>query len=54
MDYKEQYKYWCEDAYFDEETKKELQSIASDDAAIQDRQDEGRNLSVQVGMCYFF
>lgn len=24
------------------------------DAAIQDRQDEGRNLSVQAGVCYFF
>ena len=37
MNYMEQYRYWCEDDYFDEATKKELLAIKDDDAQIQDR-----------------
>lgn len=37
MSYMEQYRYWCEDDYFDDATKAELASIADDDAQIQDR-----------------
>lgn len=37
MDYKEQYIFWCENDYFDGETKKELQAIAGDDKQIEDR-----------------
>ena len=37
MNYLDQYKYWCEDAYFDDATKAELTAIADDDAQIQDR-----------------
>ncbi|MBO4266962.1 MAG: phospho-sugar mutase [Lachnospiraceae bacterium] len=37
MNYKEQYRYWCEDDYFDDATKKELLAIKDDDAQIQDR-----------------
>ena len=37
MDYKDQYKYWCEDEYFDQATKNELLAIKDDDAEIQDR-----------------
>lgn len=37
MGYKDQYKYWCEDEYFDKATKDELLAIADDDAEIQDR-----------------
>lgn len=37
MDYREQYRFWCTDAYFDENTKMELQKIAEDDAEIQER-----------------
>ena len=33
----EQYRYWCEDDYFDDATKKELLAIKDDDAQIQDR-----------------
>lgn len=35
--YKEKYEYWMNDPYFDEETKKELQSISDNEAEIQDR-----------------
>ncbi|MFI3200462.1 MAG: phospho-sugar mutase [Eubacteriales bacterium] len=35
--YQETYKFWLEDAYFDEETKKELQSIQSDEKEIEER-----------------
>ena len=31
MDYKETYESWLANPYFDEDTKKELQSIADDD-----------------------
>lgn len=37
MDYKEVYRQWCEDSYFNEETKNELKAIADNDAEIQDR-----------------
>lgn len=37
MDYMESYKQWCSDAYFDEDTKKELEAIADDKAEIEDR-----------------
>ena len=37
MDYRERYRYWCTDKYFDEETKNELKSIAADEAEIEDR-----------------
>lgn len=37
MDYMEIYKQWCSDPYFNEETRKELQGIASDGAEIEDR-----------------
>ena len=37
MDYREQYNYWCEDAYFDADTKAELAKIADDDNEIKDR-----------------
>ena len=37
MNYKENYKKWCEDPSFDEETKKELISIKDDEKEIEDR-----------------
>ncbi len=37
MDYKEIYKQWCTDEYFDEATRNELKAIENDDAEIQDR-----------------
>jgi phosphoglucomutase len=37
MNYMEQYRYWCEDDYFDDATKAELAAIKDDDAQIQDR-----------------
>ncbi len=37
MSYMEQYRYWCEDAYFDDATKAELAAIKDDEAAIEDR-----------------
>ncbi len=37
MNYMEQYRYWCEDAYFDDATKAELAAIKDDEAAIEDR-----------------
>ncbi|MBO4890030.1 MAG: phospho-sugar mutase [Lachnospiraceae bacterium] len=37
MSYMEQYRYWCEDDYFDDATKAELAAIKDDDAQIQDR-----------------
>ena len=37
MDYKETYKFWCENDYFDAETKAELKSIANDDNEIKER-----------------
>ena len=37
MGYMEVYKYWCEDDYFDEATRRELESIKEDEKEIQDR-----------------
>ena len=37
MNYLEEYKRWCEDSAFDEETKKELLSIKDDEEEIKDR-----------------
>lgn len=37
MNYKEEYKKWCEDSDFDEETKKELLSIKDNEDEIKDR-----------------
>lgn len=37
MNYKEQYDFWLENPYFDEATKEELKSIASDEKEIEDR-----------------
>ena len=37
MNYKDEYKKWCEDPSFDEETKKELLSIQNDEEEIKDR-----------------
>ena len=37
MSYAEQYKFWLEDAYFDEQTKEELKGIADNEKEIEDR-----------------
>ena len=37
MGYMEQYRYWCEDEYFDEATKAELSKIKDDDDEIKER-----------------
>jgi len=37
MLYKEEYKKWCTDLFFDEETRKELMSIKDDEKEIEDR-----------------
>ena len=37
MGYKEVYQEWLNDAYFDEDTKAELRSIAGDEKEIEDR-----------------
>ncbi|MBM7623001.1 phospho-sugar mutase [Sporohalobacter salinus] len=37
MSYKERYHQWLDDNYFDQETKEELESIAGDEAEIEDR-----------------
>ncbi len=37
MDYKKQYDFWLEDAYFDDKTKEELREIAGDEKEIEDR-----------------
>jgi len=37
MNYKEQYKFWLEDSYFDLETKNELLKIANDEKEMEDR-----------------
>ena len=37
MDYMESYKLWCEDSYFDDATKAELQAIEDNDAEIKER-----------------
>ncbi len=37
MSYKEEYRFWLEDSYFDEATKKELRGIADNEVEIEDR-----------------
>ena len=37
MNYKEQYEIWLNNPYFDDATKAELKSIASDEKEIEDR-----------------
>ena len=37
MNYKDQYRFWLEDNYFDDETKKELEAINKDEKEIEDR-----------------
>ncbi len=37
MDYMTNYKFWCENEYFDEATRAELRAIASDENEIKDR-----------------
>ena len=37
MGYMETYKAWCENEYFDEDTRAELKSIAGDEKEIEDR-----------------
>ncbi len=37
MGYREEYRFWLEDAYFDADTKKELEAIAGDEKEIEDR-----------------
>ncbi len=37
MDYREVYKQWCKDPYFDEETRAELAAVKDDAAEIEDR-----------------
>ncbi len=37
MDYREQYEFWLQDAYFDENTKRELRALKGNEAEIQDR-----------------
>lgn len=37
MSYMEQFKFWLEDSYFDEETKKELRAIEENEAEIEER-----------------
>ncbi len=37
MDFMEMYRFWCEDSYFDDATKQELQTIANDEKEIKDR-----------------
>lgn len=36
MGYMETYKAWCENEYFDEDTRAELKSIAGDEKEIED------------------
>ena len=37
MNYREEYKNWCTDAYFDEHTKAELKALEGNEAEIEDR-----------------
>ena len=37
MDYRKEYELWCRDAYFDEETKRELWGLRDDEKEIEDR-----------------
>ena len=48
MGYMDQYKYWKEDAYFDDATKAELAAIEGNEAEIEDRL---RILNSVPGVC---
>ena len=37
MEFLERYKFWLEDSYFDDETKKELNAISNDPKEIEER-----------------
>ena len=37
MDYRQEYEKWCNDPYFDDQTREELKAIAGDDKEIEDR-----------------
>ena len=37
MDYMDMYRFWCENNYFDEQTKAELKGIEGDETEIKDR-----------------
>ena len=37
MDYMDEYRFWCENPYFDEGTKQELAAIAGDENEIRER-----------------
>ena len=37
MDYRQEYDKWCNDPYFDDQTREELKAIAGDDKEIEDR-----------------
>ena len=37
MDYRQEYNKWCNDPYFDDQTREELKAIAGDDKEIEDR-----------------
>ncbi len=37
MDYRQAYRFWTHDGYFDEDTRRELLSIAGDEKEIEDR-----------------
>ena len=37
MDYRQEYDKWCNDPYFDDQTREELKAIAGDDKEIKDR-----------------
>ena len=37
MNYREEYKNWCTDAYFDEDTKAELKALEGNETEIEDR-----------------
>ena len=43
MGYKEEFKFWLEDSYFDEETKKELQAIQDDEKEVEELKVKGIN-----------
>ena len=36
MDYRQEYDKWCNDPYFDDQTREELKAIAGDDKEIED------------------
>ena len=36
MDYRQEYDKWCNDPYFDDQTREELKAIAGDDKEIEE------------------